>query len=180
MKYTLLLCSTLALVSASALKCSPKLLDAIEAQDIEEVKHLVKNHETLTVDQKEKCLKAAHEIVQECKEKTESLFRSGYDLLKVGVGGFFGVFSTLGALGNLVVGLNAESLWKNNPELHEKYTFEQIKIAKKRTLIASGVNAGIAALSWWLFSRGWTMNSAHSALDKARKIEKHIEEASVL
>ncbi len=185
MKYSLLV-SALVLTSTIALNGTSKLMDAIEAQNVDEVKHLAKHHEPLTLEQKAKYLATAHEIARECKEKTESLFRSGYDLLKVGVGGIVGVSATLGALANFGIGLAVDSLYKNNPEfrreLHKKGLDnpEDIKLVKRTLFLWSGANAVIAGLSWWLFSKGWSMNSAHSALEKARKIEKHIEEMPVL
>lgn len=98
------------------------------------------------------------------------------DLCKVGVGSLIGIPTTITTLLTLTAGLFVDGVQRLDADAENS---KELSFAKKYVFLTSALSGTVATLSWWLFAKGWRMDTANGRLNNALKIERLVADAQV-
>ncbi len=151
------------LVNTSLTFSIDQLLSAIKSNNVKQVEELLKNETALTKEQKKQLLHEVQELISTYKSKSESIFRSETDLMRIGFGGTaavlglgWGLRGVFGTLWQGIQGKTTATLWS----------------AAKACL-----GAGMVVGGAWQVYLGTLRSSALGNLHKAYEIEELVNAA---
>jgi hypothetical protein len=152
---------------SSNIVCLQEILDAIDHDQVNVVKELLKEKALLSVQERDLLLKAAQDSVKMHKRKTESFFSSGRDMLRF-LGG-----AALSGVGGFVAfaGIGTGAVFALVPSEDHRFTVGSFAIG--------GAGAALGLTGLWQVYRGITLASAYNGLHKAREIENAIHRTAV-
>lgn len=155
--------TTFMLVQTSLTFSIDQLLNAIRSNDVKQVEKLLADEKSFTIEQRKQLLHAVQELISTYKSKSESIFRSEIDLIRIAGGGTaaalglgWGLRGVIGTLYQGVLGKTSATLW-----------------SAAKACLGVGMVVGGA----WQVYLGVLRSSALGNLQKAYEVEKLVDTA---